>query len=191
MKLRSALALLTACALAGCQTPDLAEYQVSRDSLFLLQQLEPVSVSVGAFEGQRTLGSTAVGDLVSGCSLSAAERAGSPHTPGDYVRSALIEELTAAGFYSQAPADIRLTGEITELSLSRGLPFKGRWTIGLRLRSSNGAETRVRAEYDFDVGAFLGPTICRRAIERLEPAVRALLEKTIRSPEFPVLLRES
>ena len=190
MKLRSVLALLSAGVLAGCQTPDVAEYQVSRDSLFLLQQIEPASVSVGALAGPESIGSSASTELVAACSLSANEGPDVPLDPAAYVRGALIEELTAAGLYSDAGSDARLTGEITELSLSRGVPFKGVWTIGLNLASSNGSEMRVREEYLFDIGAFAGATVCRRAVERFEPAVRSLLEKAISSPEFPTLLQE-
>lgn len=189
MKFRSILVLTAAGALAGCQTPDVAEYQVSRDSLFLLQQLEPASVSLGAFDGPATIGAAASTELVAACSLSAEVEDGVPLSPAAYIRDALAAELAAAGLHADEVGDVQLSGQVSELSLRRGLPFRGEWTISLHLVSSNGSELQIRDEFAFDIGAFAGPTVCRRAVEHFEPAARALLEQAIRSPEFPSLLR--
>lgn len=188
MKLRGFFLLLFAGGLAGCQTPELPEYTVSRDSLFHLQQIEPAQVSVAAFTGgPSTLGGSSGADVLSGCSLITKDEPGIPQDPAAYIRLALVEELTAAGHYSEQGAT-RIAGEVEHLSFGRGVPFGGGWEIALRLTSSTGAEMRVEEEYDFDSGAVLGPTVCSRAVEWFEPAVRALLEKAIRSPEFRPLI---
>ncbi|MDT0576966.1 hypothetical protein RM533_12390 [Croceicoccus sp. F390] len=189
MKLRLVFAAGFALALGACKTPQMPAYYVSRDSLYYLQQMPPAAVSLAPFSGgAATLGASTGTDILSACSLAARDQSNMPLAPASYIQTALAEELIAAGRYAPDAGDVRLAGQVQTLSLSRGVSFGGEWTIGLRLTSSNGAQMQVEEEYRFDIGAFAGPTVCNRAIRHFEPAVRSMLEKAIRSPEFTQLL---
>ncbi len=191
MKPSPLLLLALGSSLTACTTPRLSDYTTSRDSLFYLQQIEPSQVAVGAItsgEGSLTR-ATASGTLLS-CSRSVEAGEGATGNAGEYIRAALVEELAAAGHYTADPDALRIGGNVEHVSLARSVPFGALWAIGLVLPSSNGSEMKVQEEYPFDVGSLAGPTVCRRAIEHFEPAVRALLEEAVRSDQFRALVQQ-
>lgn len=180
--------LLMALLLTGCQTRSFPGYVTSRDSLFYLQQIDAEPVSVAAFTGDPRTGLAARPEGLAACPLETDEQTGALPSYEQYVRQALVEELSAAGLYTEAADATRISGQIDYLRFGRRLPFSGVWSISLTLVSSNGSVIRAENEYRFDAGALYGPAICRRAFEALEPAVRQLMEKAIISPHFGALL---
>ncbi len=187
MSLRNWLSMAALGGLAACQTPAPPEYMVSRDTLFFLQQLPAVQTSVGEFTAGDGSG---MGVPIPGSLLTCSGDFEDSRTgdAGAYVRRALVQELTAAGLYNEDDPAVRIDGTVERISLTRKIPFTAEWTIGLRLRSSNGAELEVLEEYRFDAGSLVGATVCERAIEHFEPAVRALLETAVRTDGFDALL---
>jgi len=170
----------------ACTTPPPSEYTISRDSLFYLQQLPPTKVTVGSVTGV-TDENLEVSIPRSLLFCSADFEDDLTIYANTYIEVALIKELVGAGLYSQDIGAVRIAGIIEHLSISRRVPFKGEWKITLRLRSSNGAQLIVSEDYRFDVGSLAGKTVCRRAIENFEPAVQSLLERALRSNQFPAL----
>lgn len=184
MSRRAVYCALFAMALGGCSTSAPLDYTVSRDTLFYLQQLTPTRVAIGAIEGKGDGGDLApTFPLI--CSRSR-EDGGTLIT--EYVRSALIKELTTAGLYAEEQPQVRIDGTLEAVRLGRKLPFGAVWTLAMTLTSSNGRNLNVSEELVFDVGSLAGPTPCNRASENLEPAVRALLARALSSPDFSPLL---
>jgi len=174
----------------ACTTPAPPEYTVSRDSLFYLQQLSPSKVTVDSVIG--VAGENTEVPIPRSLLVCSADFENDPTIRAStYIESALTKELAGAGLYSQDIGATRITGIIERLSISRDVPFRGEWGITLRLRSSNGAQLVVSEDHRFDVGSVAGKTVCRRAIENFEPAVRALLEQALRSNQFPALMAPS
>lgn len=190
MKFGQLTAALLAGALAGCGSPAISDYTTSRDSLFYLQQIKPAKVSVGEFTDLTEFNWHGT-RLDIGCSLPDVAGDASDFDATAYVRNAFVAELMASGSLSPDPIEPQIRAELTRLSFGKGLLFDGVWTAEILLKSSNGNQLLTSAQYGFDTGALLGPTICHRAAENFEPAVRMLLEKAIQSPEFPALMQGS
>ena len=189
MKVARSAVLLFSVTLMGCGSPAVSDYTTSRDSLFYLQQLKPATVSIGKFTDLSGF-SWAHTRLEFGCSLPNIQQNEDHLEPAAYLQSAFVAELMATSAVSQIPVEPQIRGELTTLSLEKGILFDGVWTVELVLISSNGQELRTHQEYGFDTGALFGPTICHRAGEHFEPAVRSLLEKAIQSPDFLLLIQQ-
>ncbi|WP_239805271.1 hypothetical protein [Croceicoccus hydrothermalis] len=179
---------LVAVGLGGCQTPGVADYTPSRDTLSYLQQLDGTRVSVGSFGNTpASLADATDTGLFSACSLKV--DGGPAWTgPSDYIRGAMIEELTVGGLYAAQDAPV-IDGAIETLSFTRDPVFGGAWDIAVVLTGAGGAQFRHENTYKFDVGALGGPTVCRRAIDAFQPAIVEFWESAARSPQFRAFLK--
>lgn len=182
--LKLAATLAAAVLLTGCQTQlTPPAYRTSRDALFYLHQAPDASVSVSPFSGRRL---NAL--WLDQCRGLRGNRAGFLAGDFSYVRNAFVQELRLARLYTESGGAVTLTGNLDRVRLNRVAPFDGRWSIQLRLSSSNGRSITVREDYRFDFDGLLGPAGCRSAVRALEPAVRGLIDKTVTHPEFRSLL---
>lgn len=105
----------------------------------------------------------------------------------DYVRGALVRELSLAGMLDGGPTGATLTGSLERVAFSARGTVHGTWAMQLRLRSSNGRELLTTDEFVFRTG-FFGSGACERTADALLPAVQQLLFKAISSGEFRELL---
>ncbi|QQN75459.1 hypothetical protein [Croceicoccus sp. YJ47] len=179
---------LVAVGLGGCQTPGVADYTPSRDTLSYLQQVGGTRVSVGSFGNTpESLADATDTGLFSACSLKVAD---DPDWtgPSGYIRNALVEELTVGGLYAEQDAPV-IDGAIETLSFTRDPVFGGAWDIAVVLTGADGAQFRHENRFKFDVGALGGPTVCRRAIDAFQPAVVEFWESAARSPQFRAFLK--
>lgn len=190
MILRSFSPVAFALILAGCHTPQLPAYETSRDSLFYLQQITAPGVSVGAFiGGPPSLADSSNAETIAACSLSVEQPPEAPANYRDYMRRALVQELSTAGLYTEDKSAPQITGKIEHLSLARSAPFGSAWDVRLRLISSNGAQMVTEERFPFDNGALAGPTVCQQAIRAFGSTVQSLYEQAVRSSEFGQLLQ--
>ena len=187
MKSLALTAGIAALGLSSCQTPAPPEYTVSRDSLFYLQQLPKTQVSVGSVTDSASRNSEVrIPRSKIICPASVEDDVAA--SASAYIQKALIKELDTAGLYSSVNSTVRIDGVIEELSIVRSLPFNATWTIALRLRSTNGAEVTTIEQHRFDLGSLAGANVCDRAMQNFEPAVRAVIERAIRTEDFRSLL---
>ena len=125
---------LVAVGLGGCQTPGVADYTPSRDTLSYLQQVGGTRVSVGSFGNTpESLADATDTGLFSACSLKVAD---DPDWtgPSGYIRNALVEELTVGGLYAKQDAPV-IEGAIETLSFTRDPVFGGAWDIAVVRRA--------------------------------------------------------
>lgn len=165
---------------SGCSTYAASRYTMSADTVSTLRSFRGQAVSVGPFTAA-TPGKTEI----------ACRGVGPIKTPDgepfeQYIRKALVDELTIAEIYAPA-APVTISGRLDDIDFSSGMTDAG-WKIALTLISSNGRRLAVREDYSFK-GSYVGETSCNQTAHALMPAVQNLVNKVVRHPEFPSLLR--
>jgi len=168
--------------LAGCTTTYVASrYSISADNVKTLRTFKGQSVNVGPFSaanpGQTEIKCRGLGG--------APIRTPDGEAYEDFVRKALVDDLTIAEIYA-SDAPITLTGRLDAVDFSS---FAGAsWTIGLTITSSNGQSLSVSEDYKYP-SSFEGVTACNATAQALMPAVQNVIGKVIRHPNFPALLQ--
>lgn len=110
-------------------------------------------------------------------------------THAQYIRNALADELKVAGAYANHPARVTITGALVEIDSSSGLGSNnGRWSMTLRLQSSNGASLTTSSDYNFRAG-FAATAACNNVAQAFVPAVQDIIGKAVASPDFAALIR--
>ena len=170
------LVALAAC--AGCSTFDVGRYGVSVENNAALKKLGAQKVTVGTFtateSGKNEIPCRGVGPI---------------QTPDrrafeDYIRQALIDELTVAELFAQS-APVTLTGKLDKIDFDS---MKGLWFIDLTLTSSNGQSLSASEKYSYEF-TYVGETACARTAKYFVPAVQVLIGKIVHDPKFAELLK--
>jgi hypothetical protein len=173
--------VLVGLCLIGCTSPHAtSRYAISVENVTYLR----------AFRGQTTV---AVGEFSAaepGRSEITCRAAGPIKTPDgepfeQFIRKALIADMTIAEVYSPI-APVILKGRLDSIDFS-SLTDAG-WSIALTILSSNGKSISVQEVYLFKSG-FDAMTACRETATALMPAVQNVVNKVIRHPDFPTLIR--
>jgi hypothetical protein len=168
--------------LIGCSSPHAtSRYAISAENVTYLR----------AFRGQTTV---AVGEFIAtepGRSEITCRAAGPIKTPDgepfeQFIRKAFIDDMTIAEIYSPT-APVILKGRLDSIDFSSGWTDPG-WSIALTILSSNGKSISVQEVYLFKSG-FDAMTACRETATALMPAVQNVVNKVIRHPDFPTLIR--
>ena len=182
MKIKSILASVLICiSLAGCDTYTGAPYSVSIPANTLLKSYGPANVAVQPFTSQIKP------DML--CRL-----VGPIHLPGDispeaYITKAFSDQFELAGLTSGKNAPVTISGEITRFDFS-SMIGDGNWNFGVTLKSSNGHSLSVSEDYHF-AASFAGEAACHNVADAYAPAVQALVQKAVKEPGFPALLKAS
>lgn len=175
MIIRGLLLLLAGLVLAGCETYSAPRYGMSADNIMALKAMGPGKVNVGEFAEPQKFGA--------GC------RAAGPITAADnmgfgaYIGKALSDELKVSDRYDAA-APVTLTGTVDNLAFSSSV---GSWDLAVTVKSSNGRSIAVEEHYSFPT-AFAAVNACKRVADAYFPAVQNLIQKLVKSPEFPALI---
>jgi hypothetical protein len=162
----AAVALLA----SGCSTFAASRYTISAETVSALRVFRGQSVSVGPF----TTATSSKNDIM-------CRRVGPITTPDgepfeQYIRKALIDELTIAEMYAPS-APVTISGRLEEIDFASGLYWADAgWKIALTLASSNGHQLAIREEYAFK-GSYGGETGCQQTAQALMPAVQNLVNK--------------
>jgi hypothetical protein len=174
-------ALVGAMVLSGCSTPTSPRYSISASNNQAIRALQLPRIAVGAFtEPQkfysncRGMGPATLPD-------------GLTHT--QYVRKALVDELSLAGAYDEAEPVFRLTGAVKNLEFSSNDKLvQGHWLVEMTLQSSNGAGIDVSSNYVFET-AFAGDIACINVANAWPAAVQDLIGAIARNPSFVELVK--
>ena len=170
------LVALASC--TGCSTFDVGRYGVSVENNAALKKLGAQKVAVGKFTatepGRTEIPCRAVGPI---------------KTPDrrpfeDYIRQALIDELTVAELFAE-PAPVALTGKVDKIDFDS---MKGLWFIDLTLTSSNGSSLSASDKYSYEF-TYMAETACARTAKYFVPAVQVLIGKIVHDPKFAELLK--
>lgn len=175
------LAALLPVVLSACATPVTPRYSVGTDNVLALKAMNTSGVYVGEITepAQDDVKCRGIGRM----------RMQDGDSHAGYIRRALADELKVAGAYSNQPARITLTGDLAAIDSSSGLgSSKGRWSMTLNLRSSNGATMTVTNDYNFRSG-FSAPAACNNVAQAFVPAVQDLIGAAIANPAFAALVR--
>lgn len=178
----TAIVLLLAALLSGCETPILAPpYPQSTVTTGHLRAARPVKIGLSTFEGPARLDN---------CRGLKPLKLPAEVSPALYIQKAFEAEFRAAEILATSGGDITLSGRIDTVDFSSTrLITMGQWTIGLSLRSSNGKTLRVLENHEFD-SAFEARESCRYTADAFAQAVQKLVAKTISDPGFPSLLQQ-
>ena len=163
---------------AGCSTYAAGTYAASADDVAELRGMSATTISVGGFT------STKPGQSEVTCRGAGPVKAPGGEPFSEYVRGALVEELTLAGTYA-ATAPITLTGKLDSIDFTSTSPSS--WRLHLTLTSSNGRQLTTQASYTFKTSYF-GERACNKVAEALAPAVQELIKKTVHAPEIRALV---
>ncbi len=111
----------------------------------------------------------------------------------DFVRNALIEQLSAAGIYS-AEAPVQLTGELEKVELFYdqivGEPlFTGTWSIEVELQSSLGVRETFSVSHSYPLPG--SGEFCQEMAVRFMSSVQKLMEEILESENLEALLSRS
>ena len=187
--IRSALIAIVALALGGCAVQRLPQYDTSRDTLTFLHRSHYPTIALGPFEG-REINSLWFDDcsVIGGRDKKKAPEL-KPVAYAAYIRNALAREMAVAGKYSETNPAVTISATIDRFTVSRKLPFRAYWNIGMTFTSSNGVTARKSVSYEFDGDGIYGPASCRNAAAAFGPAVGQLVSTVIRSPEFAAMVR--
>jgi len=181
LKRTNAIALAALCALSACATPTTPRYSVGTDNVLALKGLNATGVYVGEFT------EPAKDDVK--CRGIGTMRLQDGATHAQYLRNALADELKVAGAYANQPARVTITGALLEVDSSSGLGSNnGRWSMTLRLQSSNGASLTTSSDYNFRAG-FAATAACNNVAQAFVPAVQDIIGKAVASPDFAALVR--
>ena len=164
----------------GCSTYSVNRYAVSVDNITSLKNVAGSNVNVGLFD---TVGESKTSIMCRGV--------GPIKTPDgqtfeNFIRKALIDELTMAGVHDSS-APITLTGTLDSIDFSSA---SGSWDIAMTIKSSNGNEISVSESYSF-TSSFYGETACNQTAQALMPAVQNLIGKIVKNQDFPSLLKSA
>lgn len=176
------IALLSAGALAGCETPTSQRYSISVENNMAIQRLGATGVTIGTFSEPVTFEAM--------CRLVGPLRAPDGMTHTQYIQRAFDSEfkLASRGGTGAAPRVV-LSGGVTRLAFATFSPgARDYWAIDLTLRSSNGKSLDTQVRYPFDSG-YLGQEACRQAAEAFPRAVQDLIANTLQHSQFANLLR--
>lgn len=179
--MKKAFGLTVLCALSACATPTTPRYSVGTDNVLALKALNTSGVYVG------TISEPAKDDIK--CRGIGRMRMQDQNTHAEYIRRALADELKVAGAYANPPARVTITGELLEINSSSGLGSNnGKWSMKLRLQSSNGTNMVISNDYTFRAG-FAATAACNNVAQAFVPAVQDLIGKAVSSPNFADLVR--
>jgi hypothetical protein len=125
----------------GCSTYAASRYAINAETVAALRTYRPSTVSVGPFTatkpGQTEITCRAVGPI----------KTPDSETFEDFIRKALVAELTLAELYAPS-APVTLTGKVESINFSSGITDAA-WLITLAVVSSNGRAITVSEEYSF------------------------------------------
>jgi len=169
--------LLLAAVCSGCASFDVGRYGVSVENNAGLKKFNGRTVSVGKFTATEP-GKTKITCRAVGPVTTPDER---PFE--DYVRKALIDELTVAGMLAES-GPVTLTGTLNKVDFDSGA---GEWALDLTVISSNGRSVNVADKYKYGF-TYVGETACARTAKSFVPAVQLLIGKLVYHPEFGSLL---
>jgi hypothetical protein len=107
----------------------------------------------------------------------------------DYIKSALIEELSAAKIHDREAPKVKLQIDIKELEyfLAHSNSLMSVWDIDLKVNSSNGTSLRIHKHYLFDAGAY-SLWSCKKIAESYMPAIQATIFELANSPKLKALV---
>lgn len=175
--MRSLILFLIAVLLAGCESYSTLRYASSVDNVTALRALNGNKVNVG------NISSTVPGQSEIMCRGSGPIRTPNGEPFAEFVRKALLDELTMANIYMPT-APIALTGNLDAIEVTT---VSGIWSISLTLNSSNGKSMSLSDSYKFHPGTFYN-VACPQAAQAFMPAVQDLIGKIVSSPKFRALL---
>ena len=162
----------------GCSTFDVGRYGVSVENNAALKKLGGQKVSVGKFTaaepGKNEIPCRAVGPI----------KTPDRRSFEDYIRQALIDELTVAELFAES-SPVSLTGNLNKIDFDS---MAGLWIIDLTLTSSNGRSLSVSDKYSYEF-TYMAETACARTAKYFVPAVQVLFGKVVHDPRFVELLR--
>jgi hypothetical protein len=163
---------------AGCVSFTAPRYAMTPETVATLRMFQGQTVGVGPFTAAKP-GQTEI----------ICRGAGPVRTPDgepfeQFIRRALISELTFAGMYAPGSA-VTLTGRLDDIDFSSGLTDAA-WKIAMTL-SAGGRAITAREDYRFS-SAFVGDTACQNTAQALMPAVQGLIAKLVQHDDFPTLI---
>lgn len=170
--------LLAIATCSGCASFDVGRYGVSVENAAALKRLRPATVSVGRFTaaspGKTEITCRGVGPIT---------------TPDkrpfeDYIRQALIDELTVADLFAEA-SPTALSGHVRTVDFDS---MVGEWMLDVTVNSSNGRSMNAAITYSYGF-TYVGETACARTAKSFVPAVQILIGQLVYSPAFAELLR--
>ena len=177
------LAFLFTIHAGGCVNYQASQYGVSSEnvkSLRGLAQTSTIKLNVGDFSSYQ-LGRNAIDCHFTGPVV----------TPNQepfeaYIRNALINELRAAGLFSEH-ANIRIDGYLESVGLDTSYK-NGRWAFKLRISASDGSSFITGNVYSVST-SFDGGLACLEMARALPLATQDLLSKLFDDPKFRKLTR--
>ncbi|WP_035383944.1 hypothetical protein [Ferriphaselus sp. R-1] len=145
-------------------------YSMSADNVMAARSWNGVMVNVGNF--------TEAPNTKASCNYKGPINTIDGESYGQFVRNALVSELTIAGAYSES-APITITGRLDRLD--NATAFDTSWSLDVTLTSSNGKSASVKETYKYH-GSIVGTTdsTCSAAAAGFVPAVQNLVGKMIR-----------
>jgi hypothetical protein len=151
-------------------------YLVSDANVAAMKSAGAANVNVGPFTGPAGFDN-------------ACRAAGPIGLPGgvgfaEYIRSALTDELKAAGALNDRNPAVTLSGVVEQLEFSSTSGF---WNIRLKVNSSTGRSATVAERHTFSTN-FVATLACQDTAEAYRPAVQKLIGNLVRSPEFKGLV---
>jgi hypothetical protein len=171
---------LSVLSLTACSTTYMPQgYSTSADNNVALMALRTGFINVGKFEGPARFDNSCHG----GGRIAPPKRM----SFGTYIQMALADELKVAGMLDENTPRVTLTGVVETLAFSTQ---SASWDIGLRVSSSNGKSILVREHFEFS-SASPATNACKRTAEAYVPAVRDILGKLVKSPDFKALVTPS
>jgi hypothetical protein len=175
---RWTILLLVGIACSACANFDVGRYGISVENNAALKKLAGQKANVGAFTaaepGKNAIACRAVGDV--------GTLDKQPFE--DFIRKALIDELTVSDMFAQA-APVTLTGYVGKVDFNS---TAGEWQLVLTVTSSNGQNITVADNYKYGF-TYIGETACARTAKSFVPAVQVLIGKLVYDPKFADLLK--
>ena len=166
-------------ATAGCASFPASRYSITGETVAALRTFQGHTIGVGPFTAAKP------GQTEIMC------RGAGPVTAPDgepfeqFIRKALINELTIAGMYASGAA-VTLTGRLDEIDFSSGMTDAA-WKIAVTLTAAGGKTIAVREDYRFS-STFVGDVACERTARALMPAVQSVVGKLVGHADFPTLI---
>lgn len=167
--------------LSGCDTYTGGAYPVSIAANTILKSYAPKNVTVRPF--------TATTKPSMLCRLVGPIHLPNDQSPSAYFTNAFSDQFQLAGFTDINQPKITISGKITQFGFS-SMIGDGTWNFGVTLTSSNGQSMSVSENYHF-AASFAGDAACHNVADAFAPAVQALVEKAVKDPSFPLLLKTS
>lgn len=163
--------------ISGCSTFAADRYSVSVNNVTALKSLNNSKFNVGQFTA------TEPGLTKITCRGGAYIKTPDGETFENYIRKALIDELTLAELYSES-SPVTLTGNLDKIDFSSN---SGIWNLAATIKSSNGKSFTISENYSYTT-SFVGETACDQTAQALMPAVQDLISKIIKHQAFPSLV---